>query len=150
MGASPWTVFDTAKHKIAAGGIDLSGDGSDKAFRMSLHSNTASTNLSGAITVWGSIGSECTGGGYSALTLSGVTWGTGASAGQQKFDFTDPVFTASASILTSVRYAVVYKSTAASSGIPLIFAALSTASFSVTTSNTLTIQLATTGAFTLA
>jgi hypothetical protein len=104
---------------------------------MSLHTSAASTNISGAITVWGSIGSECAGGGYSALTLSGVTWAAGASAGVQKgvqkFDFTDPVFTASASILKSVRYAVVYKSTAASSGIPLIYAALSTASFSVTT-----------------
>ena len=147
MAASPWTVFDTAKNKISqTSGIVLGAD----TFRMSLHTSAASTNISGAITVWQSIGSECTGGGYSALTLSGVTWAAGVSAGVQKFDFTDPVFTASASTLTSVRYAVVYKSTGASQGIPLIYAALSTASFSVTTSNTLTIQLATTGAFTLA
>lgn len=147
MAASAWTVFDVAKNVIGAGtGLSLAS----AAFRMSLHTSAASTLISGAITVFGSIGSESAGGGYSALTLSGVTWAAGASAGVQKFDFTDPVFTASSSILKSVRYAVVYKSTAAASGIPLIYAALSTASFSVTTGNTLTIQLATTGAFTLA
>lgn len=146
MAASAWTVFDVAKHKIAVGSLNLSAG----PFRMSLHRTSASTLISGAITVFASIGDECSGGGYSALTLSGVTWAAGTSAGVQKFDFTDPVFTASASVLSAVRYAVVYKSTAASSGIPLIYAALSTAEFNVTTGNTLTVQLATTGAFTLA
>ena len=146
MAASAWKVFDIAKFKIGVGSLNLSAG----PFRMSLHRSSASTNISGAITVWGSIADECSGGGYSALTLSGLSWKEGVSAGVQLFNFTDPVFTASASILSAVRYAVVYKSTAASSGIPLIYAALSTAEFNVTTSNTLTIQLATTGAFTLA
>ena len=106
MAASAWTVFDIAKHKIGVGSLNLSAG----PFRMSLHRSSASTNMSGAITVWGSIGDECSGGGYSALTLSGLAWTAGASAGVQKFDFTDPVFTASSSTLSAVRYAVVYKS----------------------------------------
>lgn len=147
MAASAWIVFDVAKNTLGTAGLNLTAPG----YRMSLHTSAASTNISGAITIFSSIGSESTGGGYSALTLSGVTWAAGLSAGVQKFDFTDPVFTASSSILKSVRYAVVRLSVGATtSGVPLIYAALSTASFSVTTSNTLTIQLATTGAFTLA
>ena len=146
MAASAWTVFDCAKHKLGTGSIDFLGG----IWRMSLHDSDASTLLSGAITTKASIGNECTGGGYAALTLSGITWTTTTSTGLQEFDFTDPVFTASASALTSVRFAVIYTSTGASDGIPVAYADLSTASFTVTTGNTLTVQLAAGGAFTLA
>ncbi len=78
-----------------------------------------------------------------------MTWAAGVSAGVQKFDCTDPVFTASASDITNVRYAVIRKSVSATGGHPLCFAALSTAAFTVSTGNTLTIQMATTGVFTL-
>jgi hypothetical protein len=48
-------------------------------------------------------------------------------------------------------YAVIYSQGAsAGTGIPVCFAALSTAEFNVTTGNTLTVQLAATGVFTLA
>jgi hypothetical protein len=146
VAASAWEIFNVAKHKIGAAGLSLSG----ATFRMSLHRSSASTNLTGAITIFSSIGDECSGGGYSAITLSGVTWTAGASAGQQAWDVTDPVFTASASTLSAVRFAVVRTSGGAGSGIPLCFAALSTAEFDVTTGNTLTVQMAATGVFTLA
>jgi hypothetical protein len=148
MAASPWTVFDYAKRAIGNGVFTLSGA---TGLRMSLHRTSASANLIGAITTWASIGDECSGGGYSRVTLGAVTWLSGTSTGVRVFDFSDPVFTASLSTLSAVRYAVVCLSAGAvTSGIPLIYAALSTAEFDVTTSNTLTIQLATTGAFTLA
>jgi hypothetical protein len=143
MAASAWTVFDCAKHKLGTGSINFLGG----IWRMSLHDSDASTLLSGAITTKASIGNECTGGGYAALTLSGITWTTTTSTGLQEFDFTDPVFTASASALTSVRFAVIYQS---AGDIPVAYADLSTASFTVTTNNTLTVQLAAGGAFTLA
>ena len=146
MAASAWTVFDAAKNFIGTGSLPLLTG----IMRMSLHTSAASTNMSGAITTWGSIGSECTGGGYARVTLASRTWTAGTSAGVQKFDFTDPIFTASSSTITSVRYAVIMASTGASQGLPLAYAALSTASFSVTSPNTLTVQLATTGVFTLA
>ena len=146
MAASAWTIFDSAKHKIGNGDIDLSSG----TFRLSLHRTSASANLVGDITIFTSVGDQCSGGGYAALTLSGVAWTAGASAGQQKFDVTDPVFTASSSTLSAVRYAVIRKSAGAvTSGLLLCYAALSTAEFNVTTSNTLTIQMAATGVFTL-
>ena len=146
MAASAWTIFDAGKNFIGVGSMALSAN----TFRMSLHKSAASTNLSGAITLFTSIGNEVgAGGGYSALALSGVTWAAGTSAGVQKWDCTDPVFTASASDTTNVRYAVIRKSVSATGGHPLCFAALSTVAFTVSTGNTLTIQMATTGVFTL-
>ena len=134
MAASPWTVFDSAKHKIGNGDIDLS----TSLFRLSLHRTSASANIVGDITIFTSVADECSGGGYSALTLASVEWTAGTSAGQQKFDTADPIFTASASVLSAVRYAVIRASAgSAASGLLLCYAALSTAEFNVTTGNTL-------------
>ena len=149
MAASAWTVFDSAKHKLGNGDIDLSSD----LFRLSLHQTAASANLVGDITIFTSVGSKSSGGGHNVegITLAGVTWAAGTSAGQQKFDCTDPIITASASVLSAVRYAVIRSSAGAvTSGLLLCYAALSTAEFNVTTGNTLTIQMAGTGIFTLA
>lgn len=146
MAASAWTIFDRAKHKIATSTMPLSGG----VFRLSLHRTSASANLVGDITIFSSVGDECSGGGYAAVTLAGVAWTNGASAGQQKWDVTDPVITASASTLSAVRYAVIRLSAGSTtSGHLLCYAALSTAQFNVTTGNTLTIQMASTGVFTL-
>jgi hypothetical protein len=147
MAASAWTIFDRAKHKIATSTMPLSGG----IFRLSLHRTSASANLTpGVITIFSEIGDQCSGGGYVARTLSGVAWTDGASAGQQKWDASDPVITASASILSGVRFAVIRLSAGTTtSGHLLCFAALSTAQFNVTTGNTLTIQMASTGIFTL-
>ena len=147
MAASAWTVFDSAKHKIGNGDIDLSSS----TFRLSLHRTSASANLVGDITVFTSVADQCSGGGYAARTLAGVSWAAGVSAGIQSWDVTDPVITASASTLSAVRYAVIRKSAGSTtSGLLLCYAALSTAEFNVTTGNTLTIQMAATGVFTLA
>jgi hypothetical protein len=146
MAASAWTVFDSAKHKIGNGDIDLSSH----TFRLSLHRTSASANLAGDITIFTSVGDQCSGGGYAAGTLAGVAWTSDGGSGQ-KWDVTDPVFTASASTLSAVRYAVIRKSAGAvTSGLLLCYAALSTAEFNVTTGNTLTIQMHANGVFTLA
>jgi hypothetical protein len=61
------------------------------------------------------------------------------------------VITAIGSTLDAVRFACIRKSSGAvTSGFVLCYAALSTAAFDVTTGNTLTIQMAATGVFTLA
>lgn len=147
MAASAWTIFDSAKHKIGNAEINLSAH----TFRLSLHRTSASANLVSDITIFTSVGDECSGGGYAAKTLGSVAWTAGASAGQQKWDVADPVFTASGSTLSAVRYAVIRKSAGATtSGLLLCFAALSTSQFNVSTGNTLTIQMASTGVFTLA
>lgn len=145
MAASAWTIFDRAKHHIGVGTINLSSGN----FRLTLHRTSASANLVGDITTYASVGDECSGGGYSDVSLAGIAWTNGASAGQQKFDCTDPVITASGSTLSAVRYAVIRQSASAGGGPLLCYAALSTAEFNVTTGNTLTIQMAATGIFTL-
>jgi hypothetical protein len=90
------------------------------------------------------------GGGVNAegLTLSAVTWtGTG---GVETFDCSNKVYSPTNSALTSVRYAVIRMSSGAvTSGFPLCYAALSTTAFDVGASSTLTVQMATTGIFTL-
>lgn len=147
MAADAWTLFNSAKHKIGNGDIDLSSG----VFRMSLHRTSASANVVGAISVFSSVGDECAGGGYVATTLNGTQWAAGTSAGQQKWDNTDPVITASASALSAVRYAVIRQSSdSTTSGFLLCYAALSTTDFDVTTGQTLTVQFNATGVFTLA
>lgn len=148
MAASAWALFDVARKFLGNNTYSLSASG----WKLSLHSNTASTNLSGDTTTWASVGSEITARtGYATggKGLSGQVWTTGASAGQYKWDVTDPVFTATAgSSLTSVRFAVIYYSTGTST-LPLCYAPLSTAEFSVASGNTMTIQMNASGVFTL-
>lgn len=146
MAASAWVIFDRAKKLIGNGTVSLSATG----FVMTLHGTGASANLVGDITSFASIGTEASGGGYADLSLSGQTWTAGASAGEMRFDCTDPVFTASASAIDDIRYAVIRKSTGAGTGYPICYAALSTSEFNVTTGNTLTVQFNANGIFTLA
>ena len=135
MAASAWTIFDRAKHKMATSTMPLSGG----VFRISLHRTSASALLSAqSITIFTSLGDQCSGGGYVARTLSGIAWTNGSSAGQQKWDVSNPVITASSSVLSAVRYAVIRLSAGSTvSGHLLAYAALSTAEFNVTTGNTL-------------
>ena len=149
MAASAWAFWNESKHRIANGDISLSAG----PFRLALYMSAASGSINTiALTIQSEIGNEVSGGTYNAggLTLSGVTWGAGTSAGQQKFDHTDPVFTASGSAMSNVRFGVIVKSLAATSGYLLVWSALSTAQFDLTTGNTLTVQIAATGVFTLA
>jgi len=149
MAATAWVFYNAAKHKIGNGVIDLSAT----PVRLALYMSAASaTVVTATLTIQSQIGSEVSGGTYPAggLTLAGVTWGAGASAGQQKWDCTDPVFTASGSAMSNVSYGVIVASVGATSGYPLVWSRLSTAGFDVTTGNTLTVQMNASGIFTLA
>lgn len=149
MAASAWAFWDEAKRRICNGDINLSAG----PFRLALYSSAASGSINtDTLTIQSEIGTECSGGTYAAggLTLAGVSWGAGASAGQQKFDCTDPVFTASGSAISNVRFGVIVKSLGATSGYLLVRSALSTSQFDVTAGNTLTVQMHANGIFTLA
>jgi hypothetical protein len=151
MAASAWTVFATAKHKLGLGKLDLSG----ATWKIMLFQSSASANLSetAPITSIGSVGTYTASAfnGDDTLALSGIVWtGTAsANAATRKWDVTDPVFTASSSTIGNVRYAVIYCSTASVDSV-LCYAALSTAMFDVSKGNTLTVQMAQGGVFTLA
>jgi len=149
MAATAWAFYNAAKHKLAIGTINLSAG----PFRLALYKTAATAPADLAtITIQSQISTECSGGAYAAggRTLAGISWGTGASNAQQKFDCTDPIITASGSAISAILFGVIVKSVGATSGFPLCFSQLSTAAFDVTTSNTVTITMAATGIFTLA
>lgn len=151
------TCFPKAKKLIGNGGITL-GIG---VFKMSLHKTSASAAFSAAMvgnrSTFASIGSEISArGGYVAAgrNVAPATgqWTVGVSAKQYKFTFTAAgiVFTASGSSLINIRFAMLRNSTGAGAGKILAFASLSSAQFTITSPNTLTILPAATGVFTLA
>jgi len=160
MAASAWKVFGVAKRRMGTAGLQLSSG----TFKMALHTTAASANLSigrsvgapnPAITLWSSLGSEIgvSSGRYAVggVAVGAVKWSVGGNTSTMKFYYTTTgvVITASAGSMTNVRYAVIRTSTAAADGVPICYAALSTAQFTITQPNTLTILPAANGVFTL-
>lgn len=150
MAASAWTLYDRAKHRICTNEIVLSGGN----FRLALYRQSASASVSlSAITIQSELGSQASGGAYTAggKAVGTVRWTAGTSAGQQKWDISaDTVFTASGSNISLIQYGVLVYSVGATSGFTLCWSKLSTSAFSVTTGNTLTVQYNASGVFTLA
>lgn len=156
MAAGAWKIFTRAKRNLctASTGINLDG-----VFRMCLHRTSASAALLGisntGISAWSEVPGEISArGGYAAggRSIPAIKWTVGASTKQMKFSFTTAglVFTASGSALNNIRYAVIRNSTGAGAGKVLCFCTLSTAAFTISSPNTLTILPAATGVFTLA
>lgn len=153
MAAQAWKIYAAAKNKLGTGSLVLNAG----VFRMALHRNSASgtiTSLS-TISVWSSVAGEISArGGYVAggKTIGSVTWGEGASALQQAFDYlsTGLVFTASGSDLNNIRYAIIYKSASSGGGPAICYCSLSSANFTISSPNTLTILPSSQGVFTLA
>lgn len=144
MAAGAWKVNPNAKIHLGIGTFDLAS----AIFNLTLQSIGASANiLTGAVSVFTSLGSQVTGGGYNAggNTLSSNTYVLSGLNG--KFDSSDWVVTGS---IASIKYAYIMQSVSATSGILLCYSTLSTTPFSLTGTNTLTIQMATAGIFTLA
>ena len=149
MAATAWAFFNQAKKKLGlnTGGIRLDAG----IFKLSLHTSASkSASLDATLSTFGSIGGEiAAAGGYAAggRNLASVVWTiNGASV---KWDTADLVFTASGANLSNIKFAVIHYSTAAASGPVLCWSRLSTSQFSVTSTNTLTIQMANAGVFTL-
>lgn len=152
MAATAWAFFNDAKKKIGDGTIDLDAG----IPKLSLHTSAAELNTSASarvLSTLGSVGGElAVAGGYAAggRTLAGVVWTLQGDPGSVKWDATDLVFTASGANLSNIKFAVIHFSNAAvTSGHLLCWSRLSTSQFSVTSGNTLTIQFAAAGIFTL-
>ena len=155
MAAGTWKIYAKAKQSMGNGTITL-GAG---VFKMSLHRASASAAIlvlstrSKFTSIPGEISAR---GGYVAggrnLVPATAQWVVGASAKQYKFTYSTIglVFTASGSALNNIKYALIRNSVAAGSGKILCFCTLSTASFTISSPNTLTILPAATGVFTLA
>lgn len=142
MAASAWRVYNEAKKYLLTGDIDLNTSvvrvkllAGTKAAAVSDYTRSTfaslthlTTNLSGAV-----------------QSLGGLVVTAGASAKEIKFDSTAMVFKATGGNVTSIQYAVI----GVSGGKALAWCKLSTAAFSLTDGNTLTITPNASGIFTL-
>jgi len=148
MAATAWAFYHQAKHKIGIGQINLSAD----AFRLALYKSAATSPAeTKTLSNQTQISNQASGGAYTTNgeSLAGTTWTTTATS-VQKFDANDLVITASGSAISGVKYGVILKSLSATGGYLLCYSQLSTSAFDVTSGNTLTIQMASGGIFTLA
>lgn len=151
MAATAWTFYNDAKKKIGDGTIDLDAG----IPKMSLHTSAGAATVSNrTYSTLGSIDANeiQAQGGYAAggRTLQSVVWTLQGDPGSVKWDAADLVFTASGANLSNVKFAVIHFSNGAvTSGHLLCWSRLSSSQFSVTSGNTLTIQFAAAGIFTL-
>ena len=154
MAATAWAFFNNAKKKL---GTNTAGIRLDAGIpKLSLHTSAAALNTSASarvLSTLGSVGGQiATAGGYAAggRTIASVVWTVAGDPASVKWDASDLVFTASGANLSNIKFAVIHFSAGAvTSGALLCWSKLSTAQFSVTTNNTLTIQFAAAGIFTL-
>jgi hypothetical protein len=143
MAATAWLLYNEAKKYIGNGTVQL-GVTALKMKLLTSASNASTFTLSTFASITGEISAR---GGYVAggRALGGLAWTVGASAKQYKFDSTDLVFTASGSSLINVKFAAI----GVSGGKALCWSRLSTAQFTVTSPNTLTVQQNAAGIFTM-
>lgn len=146
--AGAWTFYNEAKKYIGAAEIDLNGS----TFRMSLYtsaSNAATATLSVISEVTNEV-SEANGYSSSGKALSGVTWTVGASASEYRFNASATFWSANAGSIANIKFAVIWI-TGASAGARklLVRSQLSTAQFTITAGNRLTITPSANGIFEL-
>lgn len=158
MAAGTWKIYAKAKSYLSGAASPTITLGAG-VFKMSLHRASASAAILVLSTrsTFASIPGEISAlGGYVAggrnLVPATGQWVVGASAKQYKFTYSTIglVYTASGASLKNIKYALIRNSTGAGAGKVLCFCTLSTAAFSITSPNTLTILPPATGVFTLA
>jgi len=124
------------------------------SFRMSLYtsaSNAATLTVS-TRTQLSSAGFEVTeANGYSSSgkPLASVTWAVGASATEYRWNAAALVWTAAGGSISNIKYAVIWGGLGTQADKLLCFSQLSTAQFTVTSGNTLTITPSANGIFEL-
>ena len=143
MAATAFQLYNRAKFAIGNGTLILGA----AQLRVKLHTS-ASNASTFTLTTFASVTNEISArGGYVAggRSLQSMIWTVGASAKSFKLDAADLVFTASNSALNNVKFAVI----GVNAGRALCWSRLSTAQFTVTSPNTLTIQFNALGILTL-
>lgn len=141
MAASAWKVYTAAKDKFLSGGINLTS----AALRMKVVSSLSAALVSDfGKTSFNSCGTAVSWANADAKTVGNVTVSKiSANATTIKFDASDVVFTASGNV-TGARFLVI----GVSNGAAIAWSKLSAAT-DVTAGNTLTVQFAANGIFTL-
>src|SRR5574343_447832 len=144
MAAGAWTLYNNARKKLVTGVIDLD----TSVLRCKLYKGQAAGSVSvSTLSLLSQIGTTNAVANVSAYTLSGVDITALAASATHKFTANNLVITASGGNASSAQYAVVYNSLSAGGGHVLMWCKLSTAAFSVTSGNTLTINTPTNGVF---
>ena len=144
MAAGNWTLYNRARRKLVNGTIDL--DTSVLRCRIFKGQAAASVSLS-TLSLLSQIGTSNRVTNMSDYTLSAVALTAIAASATHKFTANNLVITASGGNASSAQYAVVYTSLSAGGGHLLMWDKLSTAAFTVTSGNTLTINTPANGFF---
>ena len=141
MAASAFQLYNASKKYIGNGTLVLG----TTAFKLKLTTSASNASTFTLSTFAGVTGEISARGGYVAngKALATMAWTVGASAKSYKFDADDLVFTASGSSLINVKFGVI----GFSGGKALCWSKLSTAEFTVTSPNTMTIQFNALGIF---
>lgn len=141
--ATSWTLYNRAKKKLMDGTVDLDTD----VFKVQLHtsaSNASTPTLSAA----GSLTSEVSNGnGYATggKSLTSITWTTGASASEYRWDAANVIWTASGGNISNVKYAVIKNS----AGQLICWSRLSSSQFDISSGNQMELVLSSNGIFEL-
>lgn len=146
--AGAWTFYNEGKKYLMSGDVDLNTN----TFRMGLYTS-ASNATTATLSRHDQVTNEVTeGNGYSSSgkALTGVTWTAGASASEMRFDATALIWTATGGNIANVKFAVIFIEGASAGARKLLcYSQLSTAQFTITTGNTLTITPSANGIFEL-
>lgn len=147
MAAAAWQTYNLAKKKIGNTTINLAG-----SLRMTLHTS-ASNAPTLTLGLYGSLTNEVAeGNGYSSSgkALTGVAWTVGASAKSYKLDFDDVTWTATGGTIPNVKFAVIWVPGASALARHLLCrCSLTSAQFTLSMNNTVTVQPSALGAFTM-
>jgi hypothetical protein len=146
MAASAWEVYNEAKKYIGSATLNLT-----TAKRITLHtsaSNASTLTLSIYSELTNEV-SETTDYSSSGVSMASIAWTVGVSAKQYKFDADDVVWTASAGNIANIKFAVISNVSGGASGKLLCKSKLTTAQFTLSTGNTLTLQMNASGILTL-
>lgn len=152
MAASAWSIYNSTKEYIGDGTLDMDNDSFNVGLLGTGYTPSATHQA------WGDVSSqEISHGSYTAGggTATSATWTR--SAGVVTFDLSDVSWTATSGAGTlAAKYAVIYDDTTATGGDPVsdalvCYSDLSSTggTVSVSEGNTLTIQMATSGVFTV-
>jgi hypothetical protein len=146
MAAQAWKLYNEAKKKIGNTTLNLAST----SYRITLHtsaSNFATATLSIYSELTNEV-SEATGYSSSGKALTSERWTVGASAGQYMFDVGDPVWTATGGNIANIKGAVIWNSSTGT--FLLVRASLTSSQFTLSSGNTLTLQMNSSGVFTMA
>jgi hypothetical protein len=146
MAAGAWVVFNESKKYLGNGTLKL-----DTAKRITLHTS-ASNAATATLSIYSELTNEVTSGnGYSSSgkALASIVWTVGASAGSYKFDFDDVVWTGTGGSIANIKYAVISNTSGGASGKLLCRSTLTSSQFTLSSGNTLTLQINSLGCLTL-